>query len=372
MVVDSLIRKRSLTQRSLLPASNRISSRYRCQVAEHSQIKLILDRCRAVFPQWRDRPDDDFVCADPKGFSSFTMAIRCKSDVQPQAVLYRGLDGKDNAILDFEAEKDVFLLLGEHEIAAHCYFYDETCRIEEFYEGRTLAPSDISDSSVLEAIAVELHRFHQLRPENLPNQGFFELLHHKWGRLGRQVLTTRRHVFPPDEQAMCDDLGEIYSEATAKMVQRCLPSGPMAFCHNDTYHGNVMWLADGRIKLLDFEFSCLNHPAYDFSNLFAETVMKHGLPDAPYFRIGEPEYTRDDIATLVGHYLDCGSLTGVSRNLDLDRLVGETEDLILLSHYMYAMAAIPLSVEPIQKIRFIPYAHARWAEFCEMYEQRFG
>ena len=46
--------------------------------------------------------------------------------------------------------------------------------------------------------------------------------------------------------------------------------------------------------------------------------------------------------------------------------------MILLSHYMYAMAGVPLAVEPIQKIRFIPYAHARWTKFQELYLQRFG
>jgi thiamine kinase-like enzyme len=146
----------------------------------------------------------------------------------------------------------------------------------------------------------------------------------------------------------------------------------MTFCHNDTYHGNVMLLADGSIKLLDFEFSCLNHRAFDFANLFAETVMEHGLPEPPHFSIAEPAYKREDIEMLVGHYLDCSTLTGNARATEFDRLVSETEDMIMLSDYMYAMAAIPLAVKPIQEIRFIPYAHARWNRFLGAYEERFG
>jgi hypothetical protein len=75
---------------------------------------------------------------------------------------------------------------------------------------------------------------------------------------------------------------------------------------------------------------------------------------------------------LVGHYLDCGPLVGEDRQIELDRLVRETQDMIMLSDYMYAMAAIPLAVKPIQKIRFIPYAHARWNRFLTAYEKRFG
>ena len=38
---------------------------------------------------------------------------------------------------------------------------------------------------------------------------------------------------------------------------------------------------------------------------------------------------------------------------------------------MYALAAIPLAVEPIQKIRFIPYASQRFARFRRACEERF-
>lgn len=300
------------------------------------------------------------------------MAIRCLRDVDPPAVLYRGLEGKENAILDFPTEREIFLLLGEQRIAAQCLHYDKKYRIEEFYDGRTLTPLDLKDSKVLRGIAAELFRFHQLQPANLPEQTFFELLHSKWGGLARLVLEERRHLFPPEEQAMCDDLRSILTDETAMKVQRCLPLSPLAFCHNDTYQGNVMLLANGDIKLLDFEFSCLNHPAFDFANLFAETAMKHGLQDPPYFSIANPEYTRDDISLLIDHYLNCGTLTGDARAIEHDRLVDETEHLIMLSDYMYAMAAIPLAVKPIQKIRFIPYAHARWNRFLAAYERRFS
>ena len=98
----------------------------------------ILKQCRGLFPEWVGLAIDDFEMDDPKGFSSFTMGVRCKTRAEPPAVLYRRLDGKENAILDFAVEKEVFLELGAKNIAAHCYHYDETARIEAFYHGRTL------------------------------------------------------------------------------------------------------------------------------------------------------------------------------------------------------------------------------------------
>jgi thiamine kinase-like enzyme len=332
----------------------------------------VFRQCQAVLPGWKGLSAENFDFDDPKGFSSFTMGIRARVPADPPAVLYRRLAGKDNAILDFETERDVFLLLGSVQIAAHCYHYDENCRIEAFYDGRTLTADDLANPDVLRQIATQLHHFHQLKPANLPEQTFFELLHAKWGPLARFTVEDMVDMFPANEQAMCADLREIYSADTLAKVLHCLPTGEPIFCHNDTYHGNTFWLSNGDIKLLDFEFSCLNHRAFDFANLFAETKMQHKLPDYPFFRIGEPPYTEQDIAIMVKAYFDNDVFNcAADRENAVQQLVQETLDMILLSDYMYAMAALPLALEPIQKIRFIPYAHARFGRFLEAYDQRF-
>jgi hypothetical protein len=46
--------------------------------------------------------------------------------------------------------------------------------------------------------------------------------------------------------------------------------------------------------------------------------------------------------------------------------------MLMLSDYKYVMAAIPLAPEPIQKIRFIPFAHQRFKKFLGAYDQKFG
>ena len=338
-----------------------------------SMRQLVFDKCQEVFPGWRGMAMDEFEFADPKGFSTFTMGVRARRDATPGAVLYRHLEVKENAILDFPSEKEVFLALGHENIAAHCHHYDDECRIEEFYHGSTLTASEVFESETLRKIAGELYRFHQLTPSNLPTKTFFELLYDKWGGQAEFVLVDQRHRFSAEEQAMCEGLAAIFSEETLAKVQRCLPDSRPVFCHNDTYHGNVMRLDSGDIKLLDFEFSCLNHKAFDFSNLFAETVMQHNLEEPPHFSIGEPQFGDHEISVLIGHYLDnaCFESEG-QREGELATLLDETKSMIMMSDYMYAMAALPLALEPIQKIRFIPYASLRFAKFLRAYEERFA
>ena len=324
----------------------------------------IFRQCQTLFPEWAELAITDFEFDDPKGFSSFTMGIRSHRPVQPAAVLYRRLEGKDNAILDYTTEKEVFLTLGDNDIAAHCYHYDDSCRIEAFYQGRSLQAGDLFEPENLRQIADQLYRLHQLRPAGLPRQGLFELLHEKWGRLARRVLEQNATAFPANEQPMCEELRAIYSNETRDRARQCLPSGNLNFCHNDTYHGNIMKLDDGRIKLVDFEFSCLNHKAYDFASLFAETVMRHGLSNYPYFEIAEPEFGDNELGMLISYYLDNAEFDHAEqRTAEFEKLLGDSKQMLIMSDYKYAMAALPLALNPIQKIRFIPYAYQRFNKF---------
>lgn len=333
--------------------------------------KGIFQQCRDLFPRWQGLCFDDFEFDDPRGFSSFTMGIRARVDADPPAVLYRRLAGKENAILDFETEKAVFLKLGEEGIAAHCHHYDESCRIEAFYRGRSLDAADLFEPGNLRRIAGQLYRLHRIEPQGLPRRGFFDLLLDKWGRLARRVLEREISAFPPNEQAMCEQLRDIYSERTRARVLGCLPQGELNFCHNDTYHGNIMKLDTGEIRLVDFEFSCLNHRAYDFANLFAETVMRHRQPEYPYFRIAEPEYGDAELGWLIDCYLDNARFDGAAARDEASRqLLEETRSLLILPDFKYAMAALPLALQPIQKIRFIPYAYQRFNRFIAACERR--
>ena len=334
----------------------------------------VLSLCQRHIPAWQGLTAADFDFAGPKGFSSFTVALCCRrGGVEPRGVFFRRLEGKENATLDFEAERGVFLALGEAGIAARCLHYARGYRMEALYDGRTLTREDLRDSTVLRGIAAELHRFHRLRPAGLPRETFFERLHVRWGRLARRVLEGDLEDFDDAERELCGPLRAIYADETLRKVRRCLPAGKPVLCHNDTYHGNVMQLASGEIRLLDFEFSCLGHRGFDFANLFAETVMRHGLPDPPHFAIAGPQYGEAEIGELVGYYLDHEPhLTTAERSNEKARLVRETLDLIPLSDYMYALAAIPLATAPIQKIRFIPYASQRFERFLAAYEERSG
>lgn len=61
-----------------------------------------------------------------------------------------------------------------------------------------------------------------------------------------------------------------------------------------------------------------------------------------------------------------------ARETEFQKLLQATKNMLLMSDFKYAMAALPLAVDPIQKIRFIPYAYQRFNKFLKAYERRFG
>ena len=177
--------------------------------------RSVFARCQQALPGWRQTNIDEFEFDDPKGFSSFTVGVRGHAGLQPPAVLFRQLEGKDNAILDYAAERDVFLTLAENEVAAQCYHYERDYRIEQFYSGRTLTAGDLDKPDIIRRIAEQLYKLHQVKPECLPEDSFFQLLHDKWGPLARHVLEEQIDRFPANEQEMCQELRSITTPETA-------------------------------------------------------------------------------------------------------------------------------------------------------------
>jgi hypothetical protein len=98
--------------------------------------------------------------------------------------------------------------------------------------------------------------------------------------------------------------------------------------------------------------------------------MRHQQADYPYFRIAEPEFDDHELGMLINFYLDNTEFENPQTRLkEFEKLLRDTNAMLKLSDYKYSMAALPLAVNPIQKIRFIPYAYQRFNKFLASCEQ---
>jgi hypothetical protein len=324
----------------------------------------IFKKCRQYFPSWQGLSIDDFTFDPPKGFSSFTMGIRANQPSIRPLFSIAAWRAKKTPSLILRRKKRFFLPLGSTTSPRIVTSTSGNFGWRLFITAVPCKQQNCSNRKSCRKSRVELYRFHQLSPPELPQTLFWDLLFAKWGALAQVVLEEQLAAFPANEQEMGEALREITHPDTLALVKKCLPDGELSFCHNDTYHGNIMRLENGAIKLLDFEFSCINYKAYDFSNLFAETVMQHQQAEYPYFRIGEPQFGDHELGMLINFYLDQAPPTAAAeREKTFAQLLADTKRMLIFSDFKYALAAIPLAVEPIQKIRFIPYAYQRFLKF---------
>jgi len=72
---------------------------------------------------------------------------------------------------------------------------------------------------------------------------------------------------------------------------------------------------------------------------------------------------------VINYYLDNEDFENPkARETTFQQLLADTKKMLVMSDYKYAMAAIPLAVDPVQKIRFIPYAYERFNKFLKAIE----
>jgi hypothetical protein len=70
------------------------------------------------------------------------------------------------------------------------------------------------------------------------------------------------------------------------------------------------------------------------------------------------------LGMLITFYLDqAPAMSAAVREERYAQLLADTKRMLIFSDFKYALAAIPLAVEPIQKIRFLPYAYQRFMKF---------
>jgi aminoglycoside/choline kinase family phosphotransferase len=69
----------------------------------------------------------------------------------------------------------------------------------------------------------------------------------------------------PAPQEARDDI-----HAALDVMLRPVAAGPVCFVHRDYFAGNLLWLPEGRLGILDFQLASAGHPAYDLVSLLQD------------------------------------------------------------------------------------------------------
>jgi aminoglycoside phosphotransferase (APT) family kinase protein len=102
------------------------------------------------------------------------------------------------------------------------------------------------------------------------------------------------------------------------------PRGEPVFLHNDVWPGNLLWIGDRCVGLIDWKEAGVGHPGVDLANLRMQSAMHHG-PDGPMLVLEGWQDETGRKATDVA-YWDALAALDTPANLDaLDASFGTSE-----------------------------------------------
>jgi len=250
--------------------------------------------CHAAVPGWSTQPLQDVsVTKLNSGLSNVNYRVSMASpDVSVHCVLFR-VYGKGMSVLyDNTKEFQIFKMLSKFQIAPRLYASDDEWRIEEWHDSIPLQTRSMCNPSILAQVAAQLGRLHKISSKaDFPAELHAEQPLHltrleRWGDAFSQIARHPRVANIVAKMGVREMLAE--REWLAKFVVEG-GSGTstgldVVFSHWDCQENNVLQAAYG-LRLIDFEYSGMEHQAFDVANYFVECTIDYLEDKYPYYRI---------------------------------------------------------------------------------------
>jgi thiamine kinase-like enzyme len=232
------------------------------------------------------------------------LVFKLENDRTTAAVIVR-IFGEATLLFSRHQERGIFALASQLGLGPRCLFEFSNGRIEECLPGGPLTAESIRQPAVARAIARELARFHVLMslqdnvqdshpvsPATVPRFSSDALnttrMHLTtagnafWGRL-RDWLKTALELAPGESSVMGLDGAMHEIEAMEREICRRFQPPWHVMAHNDLQYGNIIeqpnCRSEGevqpRVKLIDYEYACVNEVGFDVANHFAEYAANY-------------------------------------------------------------------------------------------------
>ncbi|KAK6743686.1 hypothetical protein RB195_010774 [Necator americanus] len=280
--------------------------------------------------------------------------------IEPRTVLLRIQTGTDT--LQLMKEVAIFTSLNAHGVGPKLLGIFPGGRIEEYLPSRMLSKEEMYGKFVasVAALNAQINNIEMPLPKSPQMVPLCRIWLAKYVKNGGGPIVLENtavggHVEFPDVLTI-EQLEEEINE-----VERFLESQqcPSVFCHNDLVPSNVL-LRDAkeknfkkdedRLVIIDFEFGCYNHRAYEIANNIVEHGMTYNLTTHPFYGIDiQSMEDKDFCRRFCSAYLDQlyknygtpselqrHSLTG-RREEDLERLIAEARRYMPLPHLFWGI-----------------------------------
>lgn len=318
--------------------------------------KLIRLACKEHVAGWESVPAEDInVDQIMAGLSNQLFKVNIREGYPDRSrflhtdVLFR-IYGKDvNSLYDSATELCVFKKLGLRGVAPRLIAEVEGGRVEEWIDGAALLCEDMQRISVLHGVAAILSGIHKIDLSKYVDTKpcVFKFLE-RW-RKGAMKNFSAVGEDHPSYLALQRMNLPLFAEESYRIEEYLFPRGCsaseatiIAFCHNDIQENNIM-VTHSSMRLIDFEYSGYNFPAYDIASFFWEMTCNYCVTSYPFFSIDPAKYpplhTRRLFAAMYLSFLT-GTTVKTSHHDRLDPFLDAVERFQLATHMLWAFWSV--------------------------------
>uniref|UniRef100_A0A7S4RP77 Choline kinase N-terminal domain-containing protein n=1 Tax=Alexandrium monilatum TaxID=311494 RepID=A0A7S4RP77_9DINO len=334
--------------------------------------------CVAELPGWGSLARDDLrVERLPGGASNQNFKVQLAAPAAGgagglNAVLFRVYGSGLELLYDRELEVDIAQMLSRHGVAAQVYARGRGWRIEQWWhDAAPLLNCRMKEPAVLAQVASHIGRLHRMSAISLD-------FHHRAGARPPASLSRLWGWGRAAEHAALEAprltagiaLPEILAERTwlTDFVREGDDGVPgtgldVVFSHWDPQENNILLTPSG-LQFIDFEYSDMDHQAFDLATYFVECGIDLRVDEYPYYKSTPSELPTEDerrffCAAYLTEYLRVPVPPGDPRAASLSR---RTERFALAAHLLWAMwSVVRASRAPAGGFDYLHYGRCRWS-----------
>jgi len=342
-----------------------------------SGAQVVRSICRSRVPGWSSlAPGEILIDQLPVGLSNrnFRVCVAPTAAAIP-CVLFRAYGEDASKFYDTELEFRIFNMLSGYQIAPRMYAFGDGWRIEEWHFAVPLPNRSMRNPAIFAQVAAQFGRLHKLSAR---------------GDFPRELL-----AMPPLSQQRLASWGEACRRAAGATVGAAgaeLPARPCVeemlserlwlaafllegdpqvrgsgldrvFCHWDCQENNILQTQYG-LRFIDFEYSGMEHQAFDIATYFAECMIDYIHDKHPFFKVGLSSLPAEWEQRLFGSIYLSEYLESTVRAEDtaVSLLLERVRRFMLASHLLWAFwSVIRAQQAPAPGgFDYLRYARLRW------------
>jgi choline kinase len=332
--------------------------------------------CQASIPGWASVPSEniriDQLC---EGLSNQNFKVHLKSVTARMVpcVLFR-VYGKDaHTLYDGELELKIVQMLSEYQVAPTIYANGEGWRIEEWHFSVPLPNRSMRNPAIFTQVAAHMGRLHKLS-----SRSDFPIEIRSCPVLSTSRLGTWATAFQSAAAALrCEegrrqalDVDEVFSErdwltefVTAEDPKIKGSGLDVVFSHWDSQENNILQTQYG-LRFIDFEYSGMEHQAFDIATYFVECTLDYLWDKPPFYKVSLADFPSEREQRLfcsiyLSEYLET---TIRPSDLSVSVLFERVQRFVLVVHHVWAMWSVIRAPQAptVNEFDYLEYAQTRW------------